>query len=190
MAVRSASRPLLLSRRSVLAGCLSLLAAPHALADRPPLPPPPEGIDLGASDGPVVNFGFMAGAGEARRIADYRGHFLVLNIWAPWCLPCREEMPAFDRLQQALAGLPVRVLPVSVDRRGFGEVEIFYRQLGISALPILVGKAREVVDAVGEDRIPLTLLIDEEGREVFHHKGAMRWDDPAFVGALKARVKR
>ena len=188
MAVRSAPSPLVLSRRSVVAGCLSLLAAPPARADRPPLPSPPEGIDLVATGGPVIDFGFMAGAGEARRITDYRGHFLVLNIWAPWCLPCRDEMPSFDRLQQALSGLPVRVLPVSVDRRGFGEVEIFYRQLGIAALPILVGKAREVVDAVGEDRIPLTLLVDEEGREVFRHKGAMRWDDPAFIDALKARV--
>ncbi len=173
------------SRRAFVVTGLFCLAVPPALAATSrPLAAPPDTIDL-STPGQSIDFAFVDGAGTPRRIADYHGNVLVLNIWAPWCLPCRDEMPALDRLGRALSGQPIRVLPVSVDRRGHREVERFYSEEGISALPVLVGKPREVVDAIGEDRIPLTLILDAHGRELFRHKGAARWDDPGLIALLK-----
>src|SRR5438046_804331 len=61
---------------------------------------------------------FVDGEGHAWSLADFRGHPILLNIWATWCVPCRKEMPALDRLQTAIDKSQLFVLPLSIDRQG------------------------------------------------------------------------
>ena len=128
---------------------------------------------------------FVDEAGRPHSLADFRGKVVLLNVWATWCEPCREEMPALDRLQARLGGARFQVLTLSVDQQGAPIARKFYSEVGIKALPIYVdptAKAAFVLDAPG---LPATLLVDRQGREVGRHLGAVKWDAPEVVERLQ-----
>src|SRR3954469_21456367 len=121
---------------------------------------------------------FNDGAGRARSLADFRGKVVLLNVWATWCEPCREEMPALDRLQEKLGGERFQVIALSIDQQGAPIAQKFYSQVGIKRLPLYIdptAKAAFVLDAPG---LPATLLLDRKGREIGRHLGAVKWDAP------------
>lgn len=133
----------------------------------------------------VPPLGFTDRDGRAISLADFRGRPILLNIWATWCVPCREEMPSLDRLQAQLGPTRLAVVPLSIDRQGVPVVEKFYRDLGIAALGIYLardGNASGVLAAVG---VPTTLLIDRDGREVGRKIGAAAWDSPEVLALLR-----
>src|SRR5260370_34593514 len=74
---------------------------------------------------------FVDGENRALSLADFLGRPVLLNIWATWCVPCRKEMPALDRLQAAIGESEFVVLPLSIDRRGLPVVKQFYQELGL-----------------------------------------------------------
>jgi thiol-disulfide isomerase/thioredoxin len=131
---------------------------------------------------------FEDAAGRARTLADFRGKVVLLNIWATWCAPCREEMPALDRLQAKLGSERFQVVALSVDQQGAPIARKFYGEVGIKALPLYIdpsAKAAFVLDAAG---LPATLLIDRAGREVGRHLGPVKWDDPEVVERLQRAI--
>ena len=137
---------------------------------------------------PIPELRFVDGAGRALTLADFRGKVLLLNIWATWCAPCREEMPALDRLQAQLGGERFQVVALSVDLQGAPIARKFYGEVGIKALPLYVdptAKAAFVVDAAG---LPATLLVDRAGREVGRHLGPVKWDSPEVVEHLRRAI--
>src|SRR3546814_1814786 len=96
----------------------------------------------------------------------FDGRFVLLNIWATWCVPCREEMPSLDRLQAGLGGPDFVVVPLSIDREGLPAVKAFYEELGLKALGIYVDQSGRASGKLGAAGIPTTLLVDREGREI------------------------
>ncbi|HZD21706.1 MAG TPA: TlpA disulfide reductase family protein [Burkholderiales bacterium] len=137
---------------------------------------------------PVPELRFNDAEGRAHTLADFRGKVVLLNIWATWCDPCREEMPALDRLQAQLGGERFQVVAVSVDEQGQAIARKFYARTGIKALPLYIdptAKAAFTVDAAG---LPASLLIDRQGREIGRHLGAVKWDEPAVVERLRRAI--
>ena len=96
---------------------------------------------------------------------------VLLNVWATWCAPCREEMPTLDRLQAQLGGDDFHVLPLSIDRAGLGPVQRFYDEIGIRHL----GQSFAVIG------LPTTLLIDRQGRERGRLTGPAEWDSAEAI---------
>ncbi len=133
---------------------------------------------------PIAAFGFTNGDGAPRTLADFRGRLVLLNLWATWCVPCRKEMPALDRLQAKLGGPGFTVVPLSIDHRGRDAVARFYRELGLSSLGIYVDKSANVTYAVNAVGMPTTLLIDAEGRELGRVIGPAEWDGAAMLSRL------
>jgi thiol-disulfide isomerase/thioredoxin len=133
----------------------------------------------------VPTLGFTDGEGRALSLAGFRGRPVLLNIWATWCVPCREEMPSLDRLQAQLGPSRLKVLPLSIDRQGLPVVEKFYRDLGLKALGIYLDRDGNAGNALGAVGVPTTLLIDREGREVGRKIGAAAWDSPTVVALLR-----
>ncbi|MGH7032539.1 MAG: TlpA family protein disulfide reductase [Stellaceae bacterium] len=128
------------------------------------------------------------GEGRAHSLAAFRGKPLLLNIWATWCVPCREEMPSLDRLQAKLGASQLLVLPLSIDRQGLPVVRKFYAELGLASLGMYLdqsGKAASELNTVG---IPTTLLIDRSGREIGRKVGPAKWDSPEIVALLRERL--
>jgi thiol-disulfide isomerase/thioredoxin len=171
----------------VMAGRQGTAAAP---ASEVAGSPSSEGFEFSFSDQPhaVPELKFVDGDDHSLSLQDYRGRPILLNIWATWCVPCRKEMPALDRLQTAFDKSRLLVLPLSIDRKGAAVVKPFYRGLGLQTLGIYVdqsGKAASRLNTVG---VPTTLLIDREGREIGRKIGPAEWDSPEMIALLRAHL--
>ena len=138
----------------------------------------------------VPDLRFADGAGAPRSLADFRGRVILLNLWATWCVPCREEMPALDRLQAALGGPEFEVLALSLDQAGVVAVRKFYQEINLRALDIYVDQNGDALRKLGSVGVPLTILIDRDGRELWRVLGPREWDQPAEVDRIRGHLAR
>ena len=122
---------------------------------------------------------------RAMTLQDFRGKFVLLNVWATWCVPCRKEMPTLDRLQARLGSPDFEVVALSIDRGGPFVVSTFYSEIGIRALRIYVDKTGDAATNLGVVAIPVTLLIDREGREIGRKIGPAEWDSLEVVTLIQ-----
>jgi thiol-disulfide isomerase/thioredoxin len=139
---------------------------------------------------PIAAIHFEDGQGQSRSLADFRDKVVLLNIWATWCIPCRKEMPALDRLQATLGGPGFEVVTLSIDRGGMDVVRKFFVEVGIQNLAMYLdssGKATRELSVVG---LPTTLLVDREGREIGRLIGPAEWDSPDMVEFVKCTISR
>ncbi|MDC8802714.1 TlpA disulfide reductase family protein [Halomonas pacifica] len=144
----------------------------------------PNGFLLWESPREVSEISFEAGDGSPQTLADFEGKLILLNIWATWCGPCREEMPTLDALQTELGGTDFEVVALSIDRKGIEVVNEFYQEVGIEHLAPYVdptGMASANLGAVG---IPTTLLLDRQGREIGRLVGEAEWDTSEMIDFL------
>lgn len=141
-----------------------------------------------ASSRSLPDLRFVDGAGAPRSLADFRGRVILLNLWATWCVPCREEMPALDRLQAALGGPGFEVVALSIDRDGIAAVKSFYAELDLRALRIYVDQKGEALSKLGSVGIPLTVLVDRDGRELWRVVGPREWDQPVEVNRIRSHL--
>ncbi len=126
-------------------------------------------------------------------IADYRGKVVLVNIWATWCPPCREEMPSMERLNKKLAETDFRIAAVSVDGDGFypaeakgpNDIMAFADQLGLTfdILHDPSGAIRRSYDIFG---VPESFVIDRDGVIVKRVIGAADWDAPVNEALIRS----
>lgn len=128
--------------------------------------------------------------GKPLTLADFHGTVVLLNIWATWCAPCREEMPTLDSLQAQLGGERFEVVALSIDHAGIGVVEEFYRETGIQHLRKYIDPSTLATSTLGIEGVPRTLLIDHKGREIGRLVGATEWDSPAMVDLITRAIVR
>ena len=130
------------------------------------------------------------GAGHAVPLTSLLGrHGAVLNVWATWCGPCRREMPSLAHLARALGGDGITVLPLSLDRGGAASVQSFYRQLGLTDLPILLDTDGGALEALHLGAVPVTLLLDDTGHVVARLDGSADWAAPASIARVRAVLR-
>jgi len=145
-------------------------------------------IDRAEAPRPLPELRFVDGAGKPHSLADFRGRVVLLNIWATWCVPCREEMPALDRLQSKLGGRGFEVVALSIDNDGLPRVRRFYEELGLKAMGINVDTGGDVTAKLRAVGVPLTLLVDREGRELWRKLGPAEWDQPVIVELIRKEI--
>jgi thiol-disulfide isomerase/thioredoxin len=138
---------------------------------------------------PVAEFSFTDGNDATLTLAEFHGRVVLLNLWATWCVPCRKEMPALDRLQAKLGEAGFIVIPLSIDHRGRDAVARFYRELGLKSLSIYLDKTANVTYAVNAVGMPTTLLIDAQGRELGRVIGPAEWDGAAMLSRLTSYLE-
>jgi thiol-disulfide isomerase/thioredoxin len=148
-------------------------------------------LELSVFDQPRVlpEIHFADEEGHDLTLGDFRGRVVLLNVWATWCIPCRKEMPALDRLQARLGGKDFLVIPLSIDREGVAPVKRFYQELGLEKLGIYVDPSGKGSRALAIPGVPTTLLIDRQGREVARKMGAAEWDGPEMVSLVEQRMR-
>lgn len=139
---------------------------------------------------PVPALSFIDSDGNGLSLAAFRGRTILLNIWATWCLPCREEMPALERLEAKLSGPEFEVVPLSIDRGGRPKVKSFYEEIGLKALGMYVDTSLKASYALGAVGIPTALLINPEGLEVGRFVGPAEWDSPELTEIIQQQLQR
>ena len=97
-----------------------------------------------------------------------------MNFWATWCAPCREEMPALDRLRAEL-GDEAGVIAIATGRNRVEDIERFNEDVGVT-MPINLDPRGDLAAAHGAMGLPTTIVFDGEGREIARLTGAAEWD--------------
>ncbi|HLO24949.1 MAG TPA: TlpA disulfide reductase family protein, partial [Geobacteraceae bacterium] len=126
--------------------------------------------------------------GHKVQLSDYKGKVVLLNFWATWCPPCRQEIPSMMRLNQAMAGKPFQMVAVSEDAGGKEAVEGYFKESG-TALPALLDTDQAVAQRYGLTGVPETFVIDAKGVILKKVVGAMDWSDPNVIGFLNGAMK-
>lgn len=138
---------------------------------------------------PLPELVFQDGEGRKRSLTQFSGKVVLLNVWATWCAPCREEMPALDRLQREFSGRGFEVVALSIDAAGASVVKRFYEEVGERSLAIYVDPTMQTTATLSAVGVPTTLLIDRQGRELGRRTGAAEWDGPRSVGIIQGYLK-
>ena len=122
--------------------------------------------------------------GRPQRLADYRGRPVILNFWATWCPPCREEMPAMQRASEVLKkeGIAVIAINVGDDAETVGQ---FLDEAPVD-FPLPMDTDSKVAQRYGMKGLPTTYVIDPAGRLVYSAMGPREWDDPQLLDQVRA----
>ena len=143
--------------------------------------------------GPAPDYATTSIAGERVRLADQRGKVVLLNIWATWCRPCRQEIPALQALYDRRRAEGLEVIGVSVDARGEEEkIRDFATQYGMS-YPVWLDPDERVATTFLAIGVPATYLIARDGTLLWKHLGPVRTNDGVLealiVDALRAGAR-
>lgn len=160
----------------------------YTLADAAPPAGPLPGLTVARVPATLAPASFIDGNGAPRRVADFAGKGLVLNLWATWCPPCVKEMPQLDAMAAALAPDGILVLPLSADRGGAEAVRRFYASHGIRNLEVWLDPRGAAQEAWGARGLPTTLIVDRQGREVARAEGGYEWAVPATLAEVRKLV--
>lgn len=147
-----------------------------------PQGPPTEGK-------PAPDFTLKTLAGQEVSLSSLRGKVVLLNFWATWCPPCREEIPSMVRLNEAMAGKPFQMLAVSIDDGGKDAVEAFLKRGGYN-LPALLDPGQKVGAMYGITGVPETFVIDPKGVILKKVIGPIDWNHPEVKNFLEQLMKR
>lgn len=110
--------------------------------------------------------------GTKQKLSDHRGMKMLVNLWATWCAPCIAEMPALDKLA---GDVPVMVLPISEDMEGWQVVDKFWNKGKFQNIETGLDQPGSYAEAVKAKGLPVTILYDENGKEIWRVAGTLDW---------------
>jgi thiol-disulfide isomerase/thioredoxin len=120
--------------------------------------------------------------GSGHRLADYRGNVVLVNFWATWCAPCREEMPSIQRLKERLAGKPFVVLAVNLDEPE-ARIRKFLSQMTLDFL-VLLDPGKNAARVWNARILPASFVIGTDGGIRYSVVGEIDWDHNEVVGRI------
>jgi thiol-disulfide isomerase/thioredoxin len=132
---------------------------------------------------------FVNADGAPVTLASFKGKVVLLNLWATWCAPCREEMPGLDKLQAELGSDKFQVVALAIDKSGVAGAKKFLTDIKAEKLSVYAdptGKEGTTLRVIG---MPTTILIDAEGREIGRLIGPAHWDSPEARKLIEAQLK-
>lgn len=188
MRVQTAALALLAPALLVMAGCGEQVADKGKAA-------PEQASPADAPTAPVLGLIDRSHAGEAapavswemkggtrQTIADHKGMKMLVNLWATWCAPCVAEMPALDKLAVETETM---ILPLSQDMEGWQVVEKFWNEGKFQNIETGLDQPGSFGEAVKAKGLPVSILYDENGKEIWRVAGTPKWDSAEMKAALK-----
>ncbi|QXX75272.1 TlpA disulfide reductase family protein [Methylovirgula sp. HY1] len=146
-----------------------------ALAD-PPRPMPP--------------LNFTGPDGKSVKLSDFRGRNILLNLWATWCIPCRREMPALDRLEAKAGGPDFHVVAINIDTARPERPKAFLKEIGVKNLIFYTDSKADVFQTLKQDGkvvgLPTTILVGKDGCAIGSMAGPAQWDSDDALALIKA----
>lgn len=141
---------------------------------------------------PATDIPFLGPDGKSLTLADFRGKTILLNIWATWCVPCRAEMPALDRLQRALGDEGFEVVAVNIDTSRLERRKPFLDSVGVKDLKFYTDEKADSFQILKQAGkvigLPTTFLIGPNGCELGRMAGPAEWDSEQAKALIRAAV--
>lgn len=151
------------------------------------------GLTMATSPLRLPDLAFEDAEGKPKKLSDWRGRTVLLNLWATWCVPCRKEMPALDRLQAKLGGRDFEVVAVNIDTRDPEKPKNFLKEANLTRLGYFSDQKAKVfqdLKAIGRALgMPTSVLVDGKGCEIATIAGPAEWDSDDAVKLITAAVK-
>jgi thiol-disulfide isomerase/thioredoxin len=120
--------------------------------------------------------------GAKHRLADYRGKVVLVNFWATWCVPCRDEMPSLERLRASLEGRPFAILAVNLAEPE-SRIRKFLELVPVR-FPVLLDPDTRTTKAWQAKLLPATYVIGPDGAIRYRHVGELDWSKPSIRAAI------
>src|SRR6266704_2739780 len=141
----------------------------------------------------LPDLAFEDADGKPKKLSDWRGKTVLLNLWATWCVPCRKEMPALDALQTKLGGKDFEVVAVNIDTRDPEKPRNFLKEANLTQLGYFVDSKAKVfqdLKSIGKALgMPTSVLVDGQGCEIGTIAGPAEWASDDAIALIKAAVK-
>ena len=141
-----------------------------------------------AAPKPAAEIAFEDKEGAKLGLDAFKGRVVLLNLWATWCAPCREEMPSLDRLQAKLGSSDFEVVALSLDRAGRDKAKAFLAEMGIKHLALYIDPTMKAARALEATGMPTTLLIGRDGQELGRLVGPAEWDSKEAHALIRAAL--
>jgi thiol-disulfide isomerase/thioredoxin len=155
--------------KSILTLVLFLLVTTTDMA----LAKTPGEVDVGATLREATMQGL---SGPSRKLSEFRGKPLIINVWASWCGPCQLEMASLERLSRSKAGKQLTMIGISTD--DYPEAAKAFLKRNRTSFSHFIDSRLLLENMLGAERLPLTLLVDAKGRVLGKYYGAKEWDSP------------
>jgi thiol-disulfide isomerase/thioredoxin len=151
-------------------------------------------LNVPANPKQAVPISFLGPDGARLSLADFKGRAVLLNLWATWCLPCREEMPALDSLQSQLGDADFEVVAVSIDTARLERRRTFLEETGIKSLAFYADPTADSFQTLKRAGkalgLPTTILIDSSGCEVGVMAGPADWAADDSIALIRSSDKK
>jgi thiol-disulfide isomerase/thioredoxin len=140
----------------------------------------------------LPDLAFEDAEGKPKKLSDWRGKTVLVNLWATWCVPCRKEMPALDGLQAKLSGPNFEVVAINIDTRNPEKPLNFLKDANLTRLGYFTDRNAKVfqdLKAVGRALgMPTSVLVNGQGCEIATISGPAEWDSEDAIKLIKAAV--
>ncbi len=141
---------------------------------------------------PLPDLTFNGPDGKTRTIADFAGRTLLVNLWATWCVPCREEMPALNALQKTLGSDRFEVVAINIDTGDDEKPKAFLDETGVHDLAFYRDASMGVFNTLKKEGLafglPVTLLMDDKGCLISAMNGPAAWDSEDAKALINAAL--
>ena len=116
---------------------------------------------------------------------DFKGKLVILNFWATWCAPCKEEMPSLDNLQSNTKLNNLKIFPINIGQEDIAKSKFFFKELNIKNLDIYIDAPITLAKKFALRGVPTTILFNKEGKEFARIIGSIDFNDEEFINWLE-----
>jgi peroxiredoxin len=161
--------------RNVLFGLVLSISAATGLASS------------GLEGQPAPDFALKSSTGENLRLSEYRGDVVMINFWATWCGPCRQEMPLLDELYSRYERVGFNLLGVNIDDDSYRAMQMI-EELGVN-FPVLFDSSKTVSELYEVEAMPVTVLVDREGTVRYVHHGYKPGYEDKYLDQVRSLLR-
>ena len=120
------------------------------------------------------------------KLDDFKGKLVILNFWATWCAPCKEEMPSLDDLQSDINFNNLKIFPINIGQENVSKSKFFFKELDIQNLDIYIDAPITLAKKFSLRGVPTTILLNKQGKEFARITGSIDFNNEEFINWLKA----